>query len=163
MRKLIKVLSLLLICSMLSSCIFLLVSNVKRKAKKELTVENGAIPEYLGRYGATMLVEKVNSKRFDKNCQKIFKNYIGPYEFINLGDEAQEKYSNIEKYRYIFRTEVDYSDRRYDDGSTVIFYRHSIYDRITKTEYKADYAHSVYTKVLKGYIDNLNDEIKANN
>jgi len=149
----------------LNSCFFFASAAIaKRKAKKELTVDNRAIPADFGKNKSTMLVVKTGKKSYDKYLIKNFEEYVGDYRIVSAEALDSAKYSNKTQFRYVFNFKFEAHIITGYDGSasTINVRRFSIQDRKDGILYQSPITSSYFGKVMKAYIENLNLEIENN-
>ncbi len=135
---------------------------VKGKANKYLTEEKGAIPPEFGKENTTLLFithKRSYNKYLKKNVKKRFK---GNYEIISSNElNANDKYQDIIKYRYVF----DYDYRSYSytksdlspgTGQVKKFY---ILDRKNNKRFASKMTSSYWSKLQKVYLKKLNEKL----
>lgn len=169
MRK-ITLLFLLLISMMLQSCVMLIAAPIaKGKLKKNLTVKNHAIPPDVGLKDTYIMCILTGRNSRDKYLRKNFaKEYKGKYVFVTESEAISEKYSDVDKYRYIFTftryagsvkttTTVTGGGMKNSNTSTVTTHASNYFmiDRKTNTEYNSKYSSSFYGKYILAYAMNL--------
>ncbi len=139
-------------------------------AKRETTIENGAIPPDFGKEDVVMLCVLAGYKAYDKQMKKqVSENYFGKYEFITKKQINSSQYENVEKFRYLFDSEegavnTPSHDSRgerlltYDTDFTFI-----IVDRKNKVTYKSPFKTITFPAVIEAYMINLEALRLANN
>lgn len=158
MKKIAVILSLILITFLLNSCGLI----TKAMANSKLTEEKGAIPPDFGKNDEILLFmthQRSYNKYLKKNVKKIYK---GKYEFVTESEfSEQEKYKNIENYRYIF--DFNYQSLGYNhDKKRDYLYgvkKFSILDRKTGKLHRSRMTSSFWTKLQKIYLKKLNEKI----
>lgn len=147
--------------TLLSSCGAI----AKLKANSNLTEEKGAIPPEFGNENTTLLFishHRSYNKYLKKNVKKLYK---GPSEIISTQElNSNDKYQNIEKYRYIFNyTDRSYTYTRYNlstgTGNVKKFY---ILDRKNEKKYESPITSSYWSKLQKVYLKKLNEKLMEN-
>ncbi len=153
----------------LSSCGAL----VKAKARKNATVEKGAIPANFGEGNTAILFRTTGKKSYDKYLKRNIRMvYKGNYELASNADIKSGKYDDISKYRYIFDYEgVSYS---YRSNNTVIYgpgggtgtgtvRRFAITDRKDDKMYVMPMTSGLWGKLQRMYLMNMEAVRSQNN
>ena len=133
------------------------------KAKTEFTEENNAIPVNFGENSNEILlaIEKSDDKAYNGFLKRgLKKNYFGNYKIVKKIDLIGDEYNDLNKYRYFF----DYDNGSYYRVGNESGYlkRYYVYDRLTKTKYKAGSEFTFYAKALKIYLSNLEQKRLSN-
>jgi len=143
----------------LSSC----GSMVLNQALKNYTVEKKAIPENFGK-GNTVLLCVIHGKnKYDKYMKEnVKKEYHGEYEFVLKKDIDTDKYSDTDKYRYVFDEgtssyKINPTSNTYANNS-VSTMKFSIYDRKEDKLYSSGFSSSYFSTSIKAYMINLEQQ-----
>jgi hypothetical protein len=158
--------------SLLTSCGAVVTS----KANNHITVEKGAIPPDFGNDNSVLVFithHRSYNKYLKKNVEKMYK---GKFEYATEKEfESNEKYKDIEKYRYVF----DYSNSPAGSvftsnpvstrGSGTVLRpalfdvkRFSVVDRKAKKVYSSNLTSSFWSKIQKVYLKKLNEKRISN-
>ncbi|WP_196890565.1 hypothetical protein [Aureivirga marina] len=145
----------LLISLTFSSCGALVRSNIQ----KDISVENGSIPEEIGQEGTTLIcVLKGRSSR-DKYMKKhVKKKYHGKYVFVLESDLNSDKYKDVNIYRFLFdynANSVDTWRQNADGTSTATALPTSSYfikDRKENKIYSPKMNSSFFSKYIEAYV-----------
>lgn len=163
MRKTLVVL--LVVSSMLQSCIFAAGPIAKSQAKKNLTTEKKAIPPDLGKEGTYVVCILQERESRDKYLRKYFnENYKGNFVFSTKA-ELTTKYADVEKYRYMFTyARLEGQVYHVNDGSTttVPSSNYFIYDRKADIEYNSGFHSGFFGKTIDAYTANMEVQRLAN-
>lgn len=149
---------------------------VKSKAKKYATVEKGAIPADFGKNNTVVLFVTSGKKSYDKYLKSnIKKAYQGKYELVSKSELTADKYSDTDKYRYVFDYKsVSYA---YHSDNSVIYgqsahtgmnnatgqvRRFLITDRTDDKEYVMSMTSGFWSKLQRMYLKNM-EEVRVQN
>lgn len=157
-----------MLCLQFSSCtIFIGAAIAKGVAKRNITVEKGAIPPDFGKSKHTLMAVKTGKNSYDKYLIKNFEKYQGEYVIINPEDTESSAYADLEKYRYRFEFLFEEhgllnapGPNASSSNNTATVRRFLIYDRLKDEVYASRITSSFYSKVMKAYIENLNAELE---
>ena len=155
-----------------NSCVAL----VKSKASKYATVEKGAIPSDFGANNTAVLFVTSGKKSYDKYLKSnIRKVYRGDYELVSKEELKSSKYSDTDKYRYVFDfKKVFYS---YHSNNSVIYgqsantgmknatgqvRRFAITDRRDNKDYVMSMTSGYWSKLQRMYLKNM-EEVRVRN
>lgn len=176
MRK-ITLAFLFIIAFICQSCLFLVTGPiVKSNLKKNLTVEKNAIPPDVGKDDSYIVCILQGRESRDKYMRKNFsKEYKGKHIFLKESELKTEKYSDVDKYRYVFtytringsttvRTTVSGGGMNNSNTSNVSTpsSNYFIMDRKTNTEYNSGYHSSYFGKYILAYATNLEKQRQLN-
>lgn len=120
----------------------------------KITVESGEIPPDMKSENFTLVGVLKERGSYDKYVKKEFANYTGEY-VLATENEIQDKYSDIDKYRYIMDYERETASIHYAGtrkSQTVPGKRYFILDRKTNKEYKRKTWSSFYAKEMQAYL-----------
>lgn len=127
-------------------------------AVNRLTVEGGAIPTEFGKNSnSTLLVMTTGKKSYDNYAKLNFQSYKGPYVLVTKAEEASEKFSDIEKFRYYFS--FDWESHLTSNGSISVR-RFYVLDRMDNKVYRSTLTSSYFSKIMKQYVAALNMELE---
>jgi len=151
-----KSLLIFVVCS-LQSC-FIGKAIEAPKMRSEFTVENEAMPADFGsdKEAVVLVVQGIGASKWMRKAFK--KNYTGPYELVDNGDLNSSKYSDKEKYRYIFSWDagtgytVITDSGRSRSGTYKRFY---VMDRLEDKKYSSGAEFTFFAKALRVYVENL--------
>ncbi len=141
-----------LLISLTSCGIGLIVRGV---AKNKYTKENEVIPESFIDEDATLLIMMWGSSSYDKFARKAFDRfYHGKKEYISFTDLAnKEKYSDLEKYPFIFSQGDDAS--MYSGKGASFYYEGSrpfhIFDRKKDKFHMANVTSGFFYRIMQAY------------
>lgn len=130
---------------------------VNAVAKGKLKEANGAIPPDFGKNSEVLIVALTGDPKFEKVMLKIVPNkYRGESLLLYPKEIKADKYSDLNKYRYIFTYEKgsDYVDRGTGKHAftTKQFY---VLDRRENKKYLKKFTSSWWPSVAKAYLKNL--------
>lgn len=153
---------LILICS---SCAAI----EKSLAKKNITVENGAVPPDIGKDSTILLVVVQGKNQMKKLLMKHTTNeYNGEYKFIEAGEQYMDQYSDTSKYRYVFdhyikiiSGYVDPTDFK-TQGRKIKSKRFFIEDKASYMRHECYFGSSIYGKVIQAYMIRLEERRLVN-
>lgn len=145
-------------------------SCVVSRSRKCSSKDNAMPAEIFANKSEVLLFARGESSKINKEVTQTFtKRFLGKFETIDSLDLNKTKYSDIEKYRFVFRMKIlrmqspsevylspsnpSSSQTVYRENDLVIF---EILDRKTNLIYKPDCWAGGYKVDLNGYIDNLN-------
>jgi hypothetical protein len=118
------------------------------------------MPPELGKSKVTILVIKHNKKSYDKYLIANWKKYYdGEYEII---DKSQvEKYTDKNRYRYIFDGKVSTSKFQNPDGRYTYLQAGTFFvvDRQTDKTYGGRIESGMWSKLLIANIEKMNEKI----
>jgi hypothetical protein len=125
------------------------------------------IPQDFGSTKSTVLVVNYGKKGIDKYLEKDFsKEYKGEYVIIEKDELGSKTYKDVSIYRYVFELVDDYVPGRFtgngDRQAPVMNYHINFTDRSNFTVYKTLISSNFFSKLVKAYIERLNDKIAAN-
>jgi hypothetical protein len=124
------------------------------------------IPQDFGTTKTTVLVVNYGKKGVDKYLEKDFsKEYKGEYIIIESEELNSKAYKDITKYRYIFNLVEDFVPGKWAAGQRVApetNYHIHFTDRSNFTVYKTLLSTNFFSKLIKAYIERLNEKIAAN-
>jgi len=138
----------------LSSCL-------KNLAMKRITIENGAIPPDFGEKNTVLMCIITGKKSYDRYIEKHVTNeYKGQYEFVLREDIYNEKYNDIDKYRYLFDLDVITKNVNTYSGTEAYTNQirsasYFILDRKTNDTYQSPVTSSFFSKIIQAYMINL--------
>ena len=141
-------------------------------ARKNLTVEKGAIPPEFGKEKTTILFIKARGGYNGYLRRNVRKNYYGAYELVTRAEyENNAKYQDITTYRYVFDFDYNRVNDRYIAPSMATMTnrsvpgnirpalyqvkKFSIYDRKTDSLYRSPMTSSYWSKLQKVYLRQL--------
>lgn len=167
--KIQKIITLLLIIISLQSCGILVKKAITvSKAKKEYTVENYAIPPEFGNNSNEVLIGILKESKNYNNYlkRKIKKSYNGNYVLISDHELNSKKYSDLEKYRYVFTykqgtkitTSVQTINGFTSGGNSYILQKFYVYDRLKKIEFISGAEFKFWAKSMEIYLKQLENQ-----
>ena len=134
-------------------------------ARKNLTVEKGAIPPEFGKEKTTILFIKARGGYNGYLRRNVRKNYNGAYELVTRAEyENNVKYQDVTTYRYVFDFDYYRVNDRYISPSMATMTnrpalyqvkKFSIYDRKTDSLYRSPMTSSYWSKLQKIYLRQL--------
>lgn len=122
-------------------------------------------PPEFGKIKTTILVVEAGRKSYDKYLIKNWTSYTGDYILVKRDELKQNMYEDVKKYRYIFddeensHTSRDFSTGRNQTLTGVSFY---LMDRTDGKHYSINVESGLWSKLMKSYIEKLNDIRKKN-
>ncbi|MEI7734777.1 MAG: hypothetical protein WCI49_04895 [Ferruginibacter sp.] len=125
------------------------------------------VPADFGTTKTTILVVNYGRNGIDKYLEKDFsKNYKGEYVIIDKDDLNNKEYKDLTKYRYIFKLVDDFTAGRFTAGggrdAPEMNYHINFIDRSNFITYKTLIPSNMFSKLVKSYIDRLNEKIEKN-
>ncbi|NPV51792.1 MAG: hypothetical protein HPY60_11450 [Candidatus Methanofastidiosum sp.] len=150
----------LIIIFLFNSC-----ASVSSVAKK-ITIESGEVPPDMKSEEFIIIGVLKGRRSYDKYVKKEFSKYTGNY-ILAQKDEITEKYSDVNKYRYIMdytkesSTSTKYNPNYKQHGSqpfednTTTGYRYFIQDRKENKEYTRKSRSSNFKLEMRAYITAL--------
>ncbi|MFZ4930377.1 hypothetical protein [Chryseobacterium sp. Mn2064] len=125
----------------------------------KITVESGEIPPDMKSEDFTLIGVLKERGSYDKYVEKAFADYTGKY-VLATENEIKEKYSDVDKYRYIMDYERATGSVMVVGSSksqTVPGKRYFILDRKTNKEYNRKTWSSFYYKEMQAYLKAINE------
>jgi hypothetical protein len=135
------------------------------KGKLAVSKSTNFIPPDFGNEPTSLLIQLDSQHENKKKIKKIIAdNYTGEYEIINYGNRNSTKYSDTDKYRYIYYHEFDMSTMSNfattGMSASTFSYLPVILDRKTGKEYPYSISNGLKI-VVKMYMKALNKEITS--
>ena len=141
-----------LVAVLASSCGIGLI--IRGSAKKSVSVENKTVPADFISKDQTLLV-LLWGDVYDDYAIKAFKKfYHGPIEYVGFAELHTEKYSDLDRYSYVF-SQGPGEEKMYSGGDYSFSFEGSrpfhMYDRRDKSFYKAQIRSGFFARVIQGY------------
>lgn len=147
---------------MLTSCMGAFIKNT--------SVKSGSLPADFGKGNTTVLVVKEGNKA-DEVLEKYFPEYYkGKYVFISKDEQAKidhSQYADKDQYPYLFYREKGDAQVTtvdvYSTGTRTVPIRYYLVDRRDQKKYRSKVSSSLYSRILKGYLINMEKTRQLNN
>ncbi|MFV8334876.1 hypothetical protein ACNQF7_02185 [Flavobacterium sp. RSP29] len=169
-KTVITYLLLMILILSLNSC-FIAKSIEAKHARAEFTTENKAIPPSFGKSNTILLCVLQGRNSYDKFLKSaVKKNYKGEYILIYSYDLSSDKYSDKNKYRYVFdynsgssiastyRYSSPYSTVNSYSNATTTYKRFYVNDRLENKIYQSGAEFGFFANAMKIYMANLEIE-----
>jgi len=154
-----KLILLLFVVITLQSCYFAKAKQIK-KMKKVYTVENNAIPPRFGvnKDEVLIVILKDNNPYYNGYVKRaVKKNYKGNYLLVKESEFYGNKFSDVDKYRFVFdfsegRSYSNMTNTGYSSGSYKRFF---VKDRLHNKTYQVMEDFNFFVKAMHIYFANL--------
>ncbi|HEU4471697.1 MAG TPA: hypothetical protein VFR58_11470 [Flavisolibacter sp.] len=135
-------------------------------SSKNLFRDQDPVPADFGKQQTTVLVLKTEQNKVNRALESTFKKYYtGPFLLIDEEDLTSGKYSDNQKYRYCFRTHIQFQAAS-GSGSmrtqATHNYTYDIVDRVTATKNGLDFYGGGYKGLMEAYVKKM-EAVKAEN
>lgn len=135
-------------------------------SSKRLFGDQDPVPADFGKEPTTVLVIRSEQNKVNKALENAFqKYYTGPFELIDQKDLTTNKYSDTKKYRYCFRTKIQFKAAS-GMGNTRMpatnNYSYDVLDRVTAKVNSLDYYGGAYKGLMEAYVKKLEETRTAN-
>jgi hypothetical protein len=136
------------------------------RSSKSLFKDQDPVPAEFGKEQTTVLVIRTEQNKVNKALENAFqKYYSGPFELVEQKDLTSKKYSDIKKYRYCFRTKIQFQAASGMGDSRMAAtnnYSYDVLDRKTMKVNGLDFYGGAYKGLMEAYVKKL-EETKASN
>jgi hypothetical protein len=131
--------------------------------QKTVLKDQDPVPPEFGKAPGTVLVLKAPTNQLTNALEKTFqKYYSGPYELVDESLLTSKRYSDTQKYRYVFRTKMQFvPGYGTGDGKIASSYNYSydVLDRVTNKTNGLTFYGGAYKGLMEAYVKKL-DEVK---